>query len=322
MLEALVNGISSPPAKGIKGSCPFCGEIMIPKCGDSDRIHHWAHKIKNCDDWQTGKETDWHLNWKQIIGKGLSEKQIIKNNEIHRADILIPGNSNLKNLIFEFQNSHLSQSEIKKREVFYGEGLIWVINGTQLGENFSIDRHYLDKYFFNWHFTPSYDLNFEEYNPHFSENGAYIIEIPETKLNMDYVLFIKNEGFFNFYIAYLPVDKSFYRSDQRTCKHRVYYKSFENDEFDHNNWLKYFNDFNRRSEQEYQKYISKKHSFSCSYNWKRSKRDFNIAECPVFIDLNEDELFQIEKGNMDGGKGHLIKKDHFLARIKERIDLI
>ncbi len=58
MRKALVNEVPSPPLKGLSGLCRYFGDEMVSKCGDSYR-HYWAHKKRDCDDWQPGKETKW-----------------------------------------------------------------------------------------------------------------------------------------------------------------------------------------------------------------------------------------------------------------------
>lgn len=126
MIFGNVNGIKTLAQKGLNGTCDFCGEILIPKCGNV-KTWHWAHKSKvNCDDWHKG-ETDWHLQWKERFNKLqmdniVIEKTIIRDDKKHRADVCI------NDTVIEIQNSYLSPDKIKEREDFY-QNMFWIFNG-------------------------------------------------------------------------------------------------------------------------------------------------------------------------------------------------
>ena len=53
--------------------------------------------------------------------------------EIHRADIKTKAG-----LVLELQNSSISQRDIRRRELFYGN-MIWLINAEIFKQNFSIN---------------------------------------------------------------------------------------------------------------------------------------------------------------------------------------
>jgi len=96
--------------------CPACKAEVISKCGDIN-IWHWAHKNnEDCDNWG-GRETEWHINWKNEFPN--NNQEVIVGN--HRADVKI------NNTVIEFQNSFISAEDIRERELFYGK-MIWVLN--------------------------------------------------------------------------------------------------------------------------------------------------------------------------------------------------
>lgn len=126
MKFALVNNVRTEAEKGLSGSCPTCGQVMIAKCGNTI-IHHWSHKGKlECDPWWEN-ETEWHRAWKNRFNNEWQEVTHTNplNGEIHRADVKTP-----KQLVIEFQNSPIKHEERKSREDFY-QNMVWVVNGTR-----------------------------------------------------------------------------------------------------------------------------------------------------------------------------------------------
>ncbi|MES2479448.1 MAG: competence protein CoiA family protein [Bacteroidota bacterium] len=122
MQYALVDGIRTKPAKGLKGICTGCKKDVTAKCG-SVKIHHWAHNsLRDCDTWWE-PETEWHLNWKNQFPEEYREVVFFaENGDLHRADIHTP-----KGVTIEFQNSPISFEELTSRVNFYDK-LIWIIN--------------------------------------------------------------------------------------------------------------------------------------------------------------------------------------------------
>ena len=143
MKFALVNNVRQEALKGITGSCPTCGQIMIAKCGNK-MIHHWSHKGKlECDPWWEN-ETEWHRAWKNYFNNEWQEISHVDptSGEIHRADVKTP-----KQLVIEFQNSPINTEEVNSRENFY-QNMIWIVNGTRRTkdyEKFSSDVEWLSK---------------------------------------------------------------------------------------------------------------------------------------------------------------------------------
>ncbi len=114
------------------GSCPLCGNKVISRCGPI-KAWHWSHlKSENCDPWHE-QETYWHLHWKLTFGKENSEIIIKKNNKWHIADIFTE-----QEIVIELQNSPIKRDIINQREEFYGERMIWLLNGNKFKENFHI----------------------------------------------------------------------------------------------------------------------------------------------------------------------------------------
>jgi len=128
---AIVDGVRKLPAKGNVGQCPNCGEAVIAKCGNQ-RIHHWAHKsTRACDAWWEN-ETQWHIDWKNRFPSDWHEiSQTDQSGERHIADIKRPDG-----FVVEFQHSHISDEERRKREEFYGT-MVWIVDGTRLKRSVS-----------------------------------------------------------------------------------------------------------------------------------------------------------------------------------------
>lgn len=127
MKFAIIDGNKIEATKGAKGFCQSCGTEMIAKCGEF-KINHWAHKkIQQCDTWWE-KETEWHREWKGNFP--IEWQEIIQfdnfTNEKHIADVRTD-----KDLVIEFQHSHIDPIERRQREDFY-KNMIWIVDGTRL----------------------------------------------------------------------------------------------------------------------------------------------------------------------------------------------
>lgn len=126
MKYAQVEGIRHAAQPGRTGNCPVCGSAVIAKCGET-RIWHWAHKGKRtCDPWWEN-ETEWHRNWKDRFPMDWQEKiHWAENREKHIADVKTD-----QGWVIEFQHSKLDGNERRARENFYGNNLIWVVDGLR-----------------------------------------------------------------------------------------------------------------------------------------------------------------------------------------------
>ena len=130
MRFALVDGQRRIAEKGLTGVCPACGAPVLAKCGEK-KAHHWAHKRQCSDTWATGKETDWHLGWKNCFPEAWQERILkdAQSGEKHIADILTE-----HNLVVEFQHSSIAPEERCAREQFYsqdGRQMVWVVDCVQ-----------------------------------------------------------------------------------------------------------------------------------------------------------------------------------------------
>ena len=158
MKYAILNNTRVEPHKDIIGAkCPFCGEDVIPKCGDI-KMHHWAHKSKeNCDLWRE-HETEWHRQWKNSFPDECQEFILYDDitKEKHVADVRI------NNLVLEFQHSSISETEQISREKFY-KNMFWIIDARKYYENFKTNlrilnhsEKYKDCFYYKY---DNYDLN-------------------------------------------------------------------------------------------------------------------------------------------------------------------
>ena len=132
MLFAILDGEKVEPIPNTHAECPSCGEKVFSKCGEI-KAWHWTHfKKKDCDSWHE-PETNWHRNWKLTFGKEVSEIKIVKVDRWHRADVLTK-----EKVVIELQNSPIQKNIIREREEFYGERMIWIINGIKFKDKFYI----------------------------------------------------------------------------------------------------------------------------------------------------------------------------------------
>jgi hypothetical protein len=132
MIFAIVNNIKVEAKPNLSGVCPLCASKLIPKCGEIN-VWHWAHYgFESCDSWHE-PETEWHKNWKLTFGFDNCEIKISSQDGHHIADIYTKDR-----LVIELQNSSIQSSVINERECFYGDKMIWIINGKSFKNNFSI----------------------------------------------------------------------------------------------------------------------------------------------------------------------------------------
>ena len=83
----------------------------------------------------------------------------------------------------------------------------------------------------------------------------------------------------------------------------------------------FLKDFKEKAERAFYSYVKTQRAIKTRYTWKYAKRAFEESRQPIFIDLNENELLQIDNVFFENGLGKLIKKDYFINRIKEKIAL-
>ena len=144
MLWAIVNNHKDSASPQSKGNCPMCEREVFSKCGDI-KIWHWAHyKGESCENW-CEPDSDWHLHWKTTFGKENSEIVIEKNDERHLADIFTK-----TEVVIVLQSSSLKHEEIKEKEYFFGERMIWLINGIELLKNFTFFNSESYEKYYGW----------------------------------------------------------------------------------------------------------------------------------------------------------------------------
>jgi competence CoiA-like predicted nuclease len=122
--------------------CPCCNSEVVAKQGEIN-IWHFAHKVKNrCSEWFKPM-TEWHSNWQKCFQNECREviHKCEKTGEKHIADI-----KTKNDIVIEFQHSSISSKEIKAREEFYGEKMIWVLDGNSFNIEFEI-LHQKDYYY-------------------------------------------------------------------------------------------------------------------------------------------------------------------------------
>lgn len=139
MIWALVENIKIEAIPNTKGTCPLCGGKVFSKCGEVN-VWHWTHfKGENCDPWYE-PESFWHKHWKMTFGKENAEIGINKDGERHFADILTKDN-----VVIELQNSPILKPIIREREDFYGERMLWLINGEEFKKNLIVKDYWEDQ---------------------------------------------------------------------------------------------------------------------------------------------------------------------------------
>ncbi len=281
MQFACYNNLRKEAEPKLKGLCLHCNNEVIAKCG-AKNMWHWAHiKAENCDAWSE-PETEWHRHWKKCFGAEFSEISIEKDNVYHIADVI-----NKNGIVFEFQNSPISAEIIKKREEFYGEKMIWIINGSSFKDNLKI---YDEEYIKNWKFNVLDEfaaLNYEI-------NNALIIEDWQVKRDIVRTYLKQNNFEFNNVqkIYYLDMDKA-----RNTNREALIIKLY-NDMLDLYNSAK-----------------SETASTKVEFIWEHYRRSWQECKRPVFIDLGNNFLLQVTLGmGKKHGKGNMVLKERFLDK--------
>lgn len=133
MEVALIDGGRKEPAPGLKGECQICGKPAQAKCGPIISWH-WAHAgRRHCDPWMEN-EGPWHRAWKALFP--FEWQEVVAHDhagEKHIADVKRPDGT-----VIELQNSPMSIEEMFSREQFYGEKMIWIVNGEKFKEHIQI----------------------------------------------------------------------------------------------------------------------------------------------------------------------------------------
>lgn len=158
MLYANVNGKKVVAQPKLHGKCPLCDGDVFSRCGEIN-VWHWAHdKDNHCDYWYE-PETEWHKTWKLAFGEKNSEIIITKDGRRHIADVFTENE-----VVIELQNSPIRKKIIEDREMFYGNKMLWIINGIHFKQNFSISSSsiYVDIKNFNAFRQRNYENDYKE----------------------------------------------------------------------------------------------------------------------------------------------------------------
>jgi hypothetical protein len=281
MQFAIHNNIRKAAEPKLKGFCLHCNSEVIAKCGEKN-IWHWAHfKTENCDSWSE-PETEWHRNWKSCFGVEFSEIKVEKDNAYHIADVL-----NKNGIVFEFQNSPISAEVIQKREEFYGEKMIWIINGISFKENLKI---YEEDYLRNWKFKVLDEFAAANYEI----KNALIIEDWQVKQDVVKNYLIKNDFEYdqNEKIYYLDLKKIANKNREQLI-------------------IKLYNNLLEL----YTSYKSETFSTRVEFVWEHYRRSWQECKRPVFIDIGEQFLLQITSGmGKKYGSANKVRKTKFLQK--------
>jgi hypothetical protein len=281
MEYALYNGLRSAAQPGLKALCEHCGTEVIAKCG-SKKIWHWAHTtLENCDSWYE-PETAWHRHWKQRFGKQCSEIRILREGVYHIADVL-----NKDGIVFEFQNSSISSEVIAAREAFYGEKMIWVINGEAFKSSFK----FLDDAFLSdWELKTVDEF---EAAQHYRPYAAGLI-IEDWRLKQDSVKsLLKHRDF-----VHLPDMRIYVRPIHGPANKKALEEQL-----------------NAEIEILYNTQKSKQDSTKGSFAWLHPRRSWEDTKRPVFLDFGDDHLYRVTQGmGKEQGQGVKISKEKFVEK--------
>ncbi len=281
MEYALYNGLRTAAQPGLKGLCAHCGGAVQAKCG-SKVVWHWAHlSLETCDNWYE-PETPWHREWKHAFGEGRSEIRVVKEDGYHIADVI-----NKDGIVFEFQNSSISAEAIAAREAFYGERMVWVINGEAFKENFEV---YDDAYINDWELR--FVTEFEAVQHYAAYARGLLIEDWRVK-NEPVKDFLKQRGFVHvqeagiYYMELRGILNRAFPEKEISCDIKALYESL-------------------RQPQDLRK---------GRFSWARPRRSWEEAKRPLFIDFGEDELYMVTEGmGKEQGRVRAISRKRFLEK--------
>lgn len=278
---AIHQGLKTKAQPGLSGNCPHCQAPVIAKCG-SKMIWHWAHlAVESCDTWFE-PETQWHRDWKNAFGKNYSEIRVAKQDKYHIADVI-----NDAGIIFEFQNSPISADTIKARETFYGERMIWVLNGSAFKNNFHLrDQEFIT----HWQLNA---MNAFEAATYYKEYESGLL-IEDWKVKKEEVK------------AYLIQQKFDHVSEAG-----VYYlalKQGRNKEFVAE---KLYSEIKELYEQQNTSTDFVKGEFE----WEHARVSWQESKRPVFIDFGEHFLYHVSSQiGRRYGRGVKVNKQKFLEK--------
>lgn len=285
------NRIAAEP--GLEGYCPGCNEKLVPKCGTVN-IHHWSHDgTRDCDNWHYEPKTFWHRNWQQRFHMDDTEVGIKKNDEFHIADII--GNNDV---VIEIQHSPISETEIRKREIFYDK-MIWVLNARSFAQNLRISGMVEDYKVVNnlsiFNMAKDPKGRIKNVNMIVPVNDDGTIE-HTLKTNMDLWKDASSAG--NQWE--LKDWKNFQQHDLREDIANAYVGHALDNKLQ--GWIKRLGE-----------------SGSIGVTWKRLRKSWLAAEKPIFLDMGPSCMIWLS-GHEAGNKfeARLVSKDRFFTKYRKR----
>ena len=281
MEYALYNGLRTAAQPGLKALCEHCGSAVQAKCG-TKLVWHWAHlSLENCDSWHE-PETLWHRNWKHVFGERYSEIRIGKDGYYHIADVV-----NKDGIVFEFQNSSISSEMIAAREAFYGEKMIWVINGESFKNNFEI---YDEEFISEWQLK--FVSEFEAAERYASFARGLIIE--DWRIKNDYVKqHLSQRGF-----VHVP-DAGIYYLELKGILNKAFPEK----------------EISRDIKALYETHKQPQDNRKGRFEWSHARHSWEDAKRPVFIDFGEEYLYRVTEGmGREQGRGVRVWKERFVGR--------
>lgn len=288
MQYALVNDSKTTALPKTRGVCVFCSDQVQSKCGKI-KIWHWSHKAeRNCDEWFE-PETEWHRNWKLNFEKENTEVIIKKGEKRHIADVYTK-----QGIVIELQNSPIDVETIKAREIFYGERMLWIINGHKFKDRFKtfqgnreftfkVDESYgrrdLPSFLFKAYTRMSVYWIINLNSQHVPEEFSSLI----IKNNFDYDL-LRKYYFKPTVYNELDLTNEFINALKALAKDHLYLKN---------------------------------HYCLRRFEWLNTRSSWKDAMRPVFIDFGEDHLWYILEGmGQPRGICNLVEKSVFLKKYK------
>ncbi len=141
MIWALRNDIKVSATLDSIGYCPYCKKKVFPRCGEV-MVWHWAHyKGQSCL-FSSESDSEWSAHYKNTFGKENAEIIIEKYNKSDIADILTK-----QKVVIKLVNHLISKDKILKKESFFGNRFIWLLNGEKFQNNISFSLYHYYGYY-------------------------------------------------------------------------------------------------------------------------------------------------------------------------------
>lgn len=293
MHKALVDGIPMVAFKGGLGKCEMCLKDARAYCGGV-YVNHWKHiNLPDCDSWYEPK-TEWHINWQNHFD--LSWQEVVKTDPLtnakHRADVFNPH----LQLTIEFQHSPISSEIITERESFYGEKMLWVINGAPFKDNF---QSYENEFRYDWMFPINRieeGSREDDWDDEYDSRHTYYVLSKDIKKEVIKEILLRNEFVFD-----PSANRFVYKLEGHTAIKEMDFQ------------IKIYKEVTAI----YHREKVEKRFIKSTYEWQRARRTWRVAQRPVFIDFGDDHVFRI-KTNIGKSKGEGVKilKSEFIEKYR------